>query len=75
MPLRYNFNDIFYTYPDLGIIIPRYTIVINNSVAPQGQAINRNILIGGLNLFNYIGHDLSGIWHDEIRQLEILNFY
>ncbi len=72
---RYKFEAIFYVYPDIGIIIPRFNVIINNTLMPQGQAISKSSLEGGLNLFNYIGRSISGTWDGATRQLTILGFY
>lgn len=72
---RYRFEDIFNVYPALGIIIPRYNVVINNVIALQGQAINKNTTFNGLNLFNYIGREFAGTWNPGTRYLTISGFY
>jgi hypothetical protein len=72
---RYAFENIFNVYPDLGIIIPRFNVVINNTIASQGQAINKNTTFNGLNLFDYIGRDFAGTWDPRTRYLTISGFY
>lgn len=72
---RYKFDSIFRTYLPLGIIIPRFTVIINNTRFPSGQAINRTTSFGGLNLFDYIGREIAGTWNSTARELTILGFY
>lgn len=62
MPSRYRFDVIFNVNLTLGIIIPRFTVIINNTRFSTGVAINRYTSFGGLNLFNYIGKDIIGVW-------------
>jgi hypothetical protein len=72
---RYRFEAVFNVYPELGIIIPRFNVIINNVIAARGQAINRNTTFNGLNLFNYIGRDFAGTWDPVRRYLTISGFY
>lgn len=72
---RYKFSNIFSFYPDLGLIIPKFTVVINNKKYSKGQAINKTTSFGGLNLFNYVGRDIAGLWNRTTKELTILGFY
>ncbi len=76
MPVaKYKFDTIF-TYDSInGIIIPKYTVVINNTKLPEGVAINGNTYTGGLILFNYIGRSLAGTWYSDRRELVVEGFY
>ena len=71
---RYKFDNIFTVNLPIGIIIPKYTVVINNTRFSHGVAINKNTSFGGLNLFNYIGRDIVGNWNPVARELTITGF-
>ncbi len=75
MVRRYRFEAIFYVYLNVGIIVPRFNVIINNTRIQSGQAISKNSLVGGLDLFNYVGHSISGEWDPTTRELTILGFY
>ena len=72
---RYRFGAVFNVYPDLGIIIPRFNVIINNSIAPKGQAVTKNTTFNGLNLFDYIGREFAGTWDPTTKYLTISGFY
>lgn len=71
----YEFGSIFYVNYALGYIVPRYNVVINGVRVNQGTIINRNSLVGGLNLFDYIGRRIAGTWEDATRTVVINGFY
>lgn len=72
---RYRFDVIFYYNSLLGIITPKYNVVINGVPFNKGVSIYRSTSFGGLNLFNYIGKDIAGTWNAGTRTLTILGFY
>jgi hypothetical protein len=74
-PNRYRFDTIFNYYPDTGIIIPRFNVNINNVRVSKGLPIIKSSSFNGLNLFNYVGRAIAGIWNRETRELSILGFY
>ncbi len=73
--LRYNFNTIFDYDPKNGILIPKFNVEVNNTRLPKGVAINQRTSTGGLNLFNYIGRAMSGVWDDTEKVLFIEGFF
>lgn len=72
---RYAFNTLFDYDPINGILIPKFDLIINNTILRQGVAISRNTYTGGLNLFNYIGRSVAGSWDSNTRQLQVAGFY
>lgn len=72
---RFNFYTIFSVNLVAGIITPQFNVVINNTPFNQGTTITRYTIFGGLNLFNYIGRDIAGIWNQYTRTLTIAGFY
>ena len=71
---RYRFDTIFDVNLQVGIIIPKYTVIINNTRFSHGVAINKNTSFGGLDLFNYIGRDIVGTWNSVTKELTITGF-
>jgi hypothetical protein len=74
-PKKYEFDTIFNYSLSNGLIIPRYTVVVNNIRYPKGVAISKATDFKGLNLFNYIGKDIAGQWDGERKELNIVGFY
>ncbi len=72
---RYSFYSLFDYDAANGILVPKVNLVINNTLLPEGVAINHSTNIGGLNLFNYIGNAVAGTWDEESQKLEIAGFY
>ena len=75
VPLRYRFNDIFFYNPTTGVLIPRYTVIINNVRYFEGIPIANIPAIGRLNLYDYIGRDFLGEWNPTARELTVSGFY
>lgn len=75
MLLRYKFNDIFTYDPKGGILIPRYTVVINTNIYREGIVLIPNSFREGLNLFQFIGRDMAGEWDQRSRILNVKGFY
>lgn len=75
IPNRYRFDTIFSYNTTLGIIIPQFTVIINNTRFNKGVSINRYTVFSGLNLFNYIGRDIAGYWNSITKELTIAGFY
>ncbi len=74
-PLRYLFNDIFFYYPETGVLIPRYTVILNNVRYPENIPIANIPALGRLNLYDYIGRDFLGEWNPLTRELTMSGFY
>lgn len=72
---RYRFDAIFDYNSLLGIITPRFNVVVNGAPFNRGVPIYRSTSFGGLNLFNYIGRDVAGTWNAGTHTLTILGFY
>lgn len=72
---RYKFDTIFTYNPLLGIITPKFNVLINGVPFNRGVSIYRSTSFGGLNLFNYIGRDIAGIWNAGTQTLTISGFY
>jgi hypothetical protein len=72
---RYAFNTLFDYDATNGILIPRFDLVINNTLLPKGVAISKSTFTGGLNLFNYVGRALAGTWNPVTKQLTVAGFY
>ncbi|MDD2496481.1 MAG: hypothetical protein PHE29_14990 [Tissierellia bacterium] len=75
IPERYKFDTIFNYNAIVGIIIPRYTVIINNTRYEQGIAITKNTFFDSLDLFKYIGRDIAGKWNPTSRELTMFGFY
>lgn len=74
-PRRYEFNTIFTYNAAVDIIIPRYRMIINNVILEGNVPIKRGMYLNGLDLFNYIGHAMAGIWDEHSNTLTITGFF
>ena len=72
---RYEFNTIFDYGPSAGVIIPKYNVVVGGARYSAGMPITRGTVFSGLNLFNYIGRPLQGIWDPANQILTIEGFF
>jgi hypothetical protein len=58
MEKRMSFNSIFRTHPD-GSIEPLRPVRIGGVQMGQGVRFGRGVSFGGVDLYQYIGHDFS----------------
>lgn len=78
--LRYAFDDIFTYYPQTDIIVPQFTVVINNVISKKDVPIrnnywDNNLNRPGLDLFRHIGQAFAGEWDDKAEMLHIKGIY
>jgi hypothetical protein len=72
---RYKFDTFFRRDPATNYLVPQFNISVNGSLYPEGRAIMPGLTFGGLNLYNYTGRDLAGVWNPRSRILDFKGFY
>jgi hypothetical protein len=72
---RYKFQNIFSYDPLNGIIIPMFDVIVNGVIFKKGIALTKSSLLGRINLFNYIGRDIAGMWDPQKQVIIIQGFY
>lgn len=72
---RYSFYALFNYDASNGLLIPKFDLIINNTILTKGIAISKGTPTGGLNLFNYVGRSVAGTWDESTQKLEIAGFY
>lgn len=73
---RYTFNSIFTYNANAGTISTNFPVVVSGIRYNQGTIVTQNSpFLGGLNLFNYIGKDVSGTFNPGTREVNIQGFY
>lgn len=72
---RYKFDTIFDYDAKNGILIPKYTVEINNTRLPKGEAVTQDTYAGGLDIFKYIGRPIYGAWDSAAKVLFIEGFF
>jgi len=72
---RYTFNSIFTINP-IGTISTNFPIIINGLSYGQGTLLTpTSPFLGGVNIFNNIGKDISGTFNPSTRVVSIQGFY
>jgi hypothetical protein len=74
-PGRYRFDTLFVYHHAFNNITPKFTVIINGVRLEAHVPIWPTTNTGGINLFNYIGKDISATWNPSTRSLTILGFY
>ena len=72
---RYKFFDIFYTISGTAYLAPNFNVNINGTTFQKGIPVPQGPVFGGLNLYNYAGKDIAGIWDNNTKVLNIVGFY
>ena len=72
---RYTFDSIF-TITPIGTISTNFPIVINGLSYGQGTVLTpTSPFLGGVNIFNNVGKDISGTFNPTTRVVSIQGFY
>ncbi len=72
---RYSFYQVF-TYNQItGSIFPKVNVRINGVGFTNNVIVPKGPTFGGLDLYQYMGRDMAGIWNDQLKELVIVGFY
>lgn len=72
---RYAFWTIFEIDPTTGLLKPKFNVIVNGALFNRGTFIQKGLTFGGINLYNYMGKTIGGIWNPQTRTLTITGFY
>ncbi len=72
---RYLFETLFDYYPSTGVIVPKYTTLINGYRIEKGIQISYSTHTGGVNLFQAVGKAFAASWDTKNRTITIVGVY